>query len=253
MRVTSQRLFILACIILFLFLLIPAAATKTAEASVSQTLTRGGRFTVTITGLPSTGYYIWLPGTFTMSGEPQDQPPVISDNVGNVEKDPSGGPYTIGSYQFSNGDGRTIVDDVAPSTSSMPATDYYALVTTDSIGQAVVEFQTSVDTGLMSYSVRVENPQSVDSDTLLLRLQVFTRRAPVIQTTVPPIETRVTQVPVITVAPAVSSTSPVATLQGTVLTTTTVPPPLPVPTRRAAMTLGLVFLAAGIMLAMKRR
>jgi hypothetical protein len=253
MRESYLRVFILACIIAFLLLLIPAAATKTAEASVGETLTRGGRFTVTITALPSTGYYIWLPGTSAMSGEPRDQPPVISDNVGNVEKDPPGGPYTIGSYQFSNGDGRTILDDVAPSTPSMSATDYYALVTTDSVGQAVVEFRTSVDTGLRSYSIRVENPRSVDSDTLQLRLQVFTRRAPVIQTTVPPAQTFVTTVPVSTATPGLSLITPVPTTQTAVLTTTVAPTPIPVPTRRTALEPCIIFFAAGIVLVMKRR
>ena len=251
MKDTYPHLIILVCIMTFLFLLLPAATAKTAEASVSETLTRGGRFTVTITGLPGTGYYIWLPGTFTMSGEPRDQPPVISDNVGNVEKDPPGGPFTIGLYQFSNGDGRTILDDVAPSTSSMSATNYYALVTTDSVGLAVVEFQTSVDTGLRSYSVRVENPRSIDSDTLQLRLQVFTRRAPSIQTIQSPAETMVTNVPAITATPVIVLTAPSVTQQVTVPTTT--PTPAPVPSRRAAMESGLVLVAAGIVLGLKSR
>jgi len=253
MRETYLRVFILTCIIAFLILLVPAAATKTAEASVGETLTRGGRFTVTITALPSTAYYIWLQGTSTMSGEPRDQPPVISDTVGNVEKDPPGGPYTIGSYQFSNGDGRTILDDVAPSTPAMSATDYYALVTTDSVGQAVVEFQTSVDTGLRSYSVRVENPRSVDSDTLQLRLQVFTRRAPVIQTPVPPAETIVTTAPAGTATPPLSITTPIPTIQTAVLMMTATPSPIPVPTRRTALESYIVFFAAGIALVTKRR
>jgi|GEM_PF-374000 len=248
------RLLILVCIIAFLVLLIPAATAKTAEASVSETLTRGGRFTVTITALPSTAYYIWLPGTSTMSGEPRDQPPVISDNVGNVEKDPPGGPFTIGSYQFSNGDGRTILEDVAPSTSSMSATNYYALVTTDSIGQGTVEFQTSVDTGLRSYSVRVENPRSVDSDTLQLRLQVFTRRAPVTQTPQLPSETTVTFVPVSSTMEVTVTTPPVPAQQ-------TMPPttafqtqePAAVPSRRAGLESGLAIVAAGIVLGLKRR
>ena len=60
----------------------------------------------------------------------------------------------------------------------MPNTRYYALVTTDHSGQATVEFLTSVNTGLRSYSVKVENPGSIDSDTLRVQLQVYSRRAP---------------------------------------------------------------------------
>jgi len=250
MRHKYLQLIILACIICFLFTVIPVTATKTVEASVSDTLTRGGRFTVTITGLPSSAYYIWLPGTFTMTGEPRDQPPVIADAIGNVEKDSPGGPYTIGSYQYSNGDGNTIRDDVAPSTPDMPNTNYYALVTTDTSGIAVVEFRTSVNTGLRSYSVRVENPRSVDSDNLQLRLQVFTRRAPVvvgITTTEKSLAPYTTEIP--QVSEMVSLTPP----QVTVPTTTVIPIQAPVPSRKTPLAFCLAILAAGYVMVVKRR
>jgi hypothetical protein len=250
MQYKYLQLIILACIICFLFSVIPVAAVKTAEASVSDTLTRGGRFTVTITGLPSSAYYIWQPGTFTMTGEPRDQPPVIADAIGNVEKDSPGGPYTIGSYQYSNGDGNTIRDDVAPSTPAMPNTNYYALVTTDTSGIAVVEFQTSVNTGLRSYSVRVENPRSVDSDNLQLRLQVFTRRAPVVvenPTPEKPLASYTTEVP------SVSETIPLTPPQGIVPTTTVIPVQTPAPLRKTPLAPGLTILTAGFVLVIKRR
>jgi hypothetical protein len=250
MRHKYLQLIILSCIICFLFTVIPVAAIKTAEASVSDTLTRGGRFTVIITGLPSSAYYIWLPGTFTMTGEPRDQPPVIADAISNVEKDSPGGPYTIGSYRYSNGDGNTIRDDVAPSTPDIPNTNYYALVTTDTSGIAVVEFQTSVNTGLRSYSVRVENPRSVDSDNLQLRLQVFTRRAPVvvgITTPEKPLALYTTEIP--QVSDTVSLTPP----QVTVPTTTIIPLQTPVPSRKAPFSPCLAILAAGCILAFTRR
>jgi hypothetical protein len=169
---------LLVVLIFALVATVPASATKTVEQSISDSLTRGSRFTVTITGLPNSSYYIWLPHTSTMTGEPGDQPPFIADNIENVAKDPSGGPYPIGSYQYNNGNGQTIRDDVAASTATMPNTNYYAQVTTDTKGQAVVEFHTSLDTGLRSYSVRVESPASIDSDNLLVELHVYSRRAP---------------------------------------------------------------------------
>ena len=152
------------------FLGIPADAIyTTSDLAGSQPLVRGQQFAITITGIPNTAYYVWLTKTWPLSGEPGDQPPVIADYQENVQKDPEGGPYTIGSYTYSNGDGRTIRDDVAPSTPSMSSTNYYALVTTDRTGQAVVAFQTSVNTALRSYSVRVENPASVNNESLFVQ------------------------------------------------------------------------------------
>ncbi len=163
--------------VLALLAVLPVSAAWSAEESVDDTLTRGSRFVATITGLPNTSYYIWLPRTFTMSGEPYDQPPVIADGQEGVVKDPPGGPYTIGSYQYNNGNGRTILDDVAPATPAMSNTNYYARVTTNTAGTAVVEFQTSIYTGLRSYSVKVENKESVDRDSVRFAITVFPRRA----------------------------------------------------------------------------
>jgi hypothetical protein len=204
---------------------VPASAVKTAEQSVDDSLTRGSRFTVTIIGLPNTSYYIWLPRTFTMSGELYNQPPVIADNIENVQKDPSGGPYAIGSYQYNNGNGRTILDDVAPATAAMSNTNYYALATTNPSGQAVVEFQTSVYTGLRSYSVRVENPESVDRDNLDVAITVFSRKAPAMTVFTPePTKEPVIITRVVTVL--VTATPPPAT-QDTVPPTTKTPEPMP--------------------------
>jgi hypothetical protein len=214
-----------------LVMVIPVAATKSVEQSFSDTLTRGSRFTVTITGLPNTSYYIWLPRTFTMTGEPGNQPPYIADSLLNVMKDPAGGPYPIGSYQYNNGNGRTIRDDVAPSTATMPNINYYALVRTNDDGQAVVEFQTSLNTGLRSYSVRVENPGSVDSDNLLVQIRVFSRKA----TSVTIITPESTSEPVVTPIITPILTSPQATTRTAEPAIFTVQPTrTPVPTTKAA-------------------
>ncbi|MGA2698169.1 MAG: hypothetical protein ABSE74_00815 [Methanoregula sp.] len=146
----------------------PALAISTTSG-IGGTLVRGHQFTIDITGKPNTAYYVWLPGTWSLSGEAGDQPPIVVPNQGNVEQDPENGPYTIGSYRYYNGGGRTILDDVAPSSSLMPNTSYYALVTTDESGQAVVAFGTSMNTAMISYSVRVENPTSVNNETLLVQ------------------------------------------------------------------------------------
>ena len=237
----------------FLLAVVPVSAVKTAEQSVGGSLTRGSRFTVTITGIPNSSYYIWLPNTFTMTGGPRDQPPFISDNQYNVMEDPEGGPYTIGSYQYDNGNGRTIRDDVAASTPDMPNTQYYALVTTNSEGQATVEFQTSINTALRSYSVRVENPRSIDSDTLQVELQVISRSAPMV------IEISTTPEPVLTtvIPPITESLPPETTITTLPVTTTPVPVqttlPAETPTQKAPVAVGTGILAACLSLLLIRR
>ena len=197
-------------------------------ADLSGSIVRGHQFTVDITGNPDTAYYVWLTGTWSLSGEAYDEPPVIVANQWNVRQDPSGGPYTIGSYRYSNGNGRTILDDVAPTSSLLPDTSYYALVTTDDSGQAVVAFGTSVNTALRSYSVRVENPTSVNNNTLLVQqgsttvtggtmsIYAIATRPP--RPTVPP-----TTIPTPSPTPMPTETTPTATPATTVPETTTVP------------------------------
>ena len=233
---------LLAVLLCSLIVVIPASAVKSTEQSLSESLTRGGRFTATITGLPNTSYYVWLPRTFSMTGKPYDQPPVITDYQMNIQKDPTGGPYTIGSYQYNNGNGRTIRDDIPPSTPEMSNTQYYALVTTDSRGVAVVEFQTSIYTGLRSYSVKVENPQSVDRDILQVQIQVFSRKPPATLQVVTPVVTRtIVWEPTTVPTPLPTTTVP--------FTTTPVPEPLPTETTRPRLPLESVLCPAALAMA----
>ena len=129
-------------------------------ATAVDSLTRGSMFTVSIAAKPNTAYYVWFTRTFAMSGESGDQPPVIVGYTERVEFDPAGGPYVIGSYQFRNGNGRTILDDVAPSSATVSNTRYYAKVTTDENGFGIIQFTTSSATAPRTFSVRAENPAS---------------------------------------------------------------------------------------------
>jgi hypothetical protein len=156
---------ILVIIFFIATLVIPALA---AEGTSTDPLTRGGRFAITITGMPNTPYYVWLTRTFTMTGNFGDQPPVIVAYQSGIQQDPPDGPYTIGHYAFHNGNGRTILDDVAPSSPVMSNTNYYALVTTDANGRAVVAFQTSSATATRTFSVKVENPDSAANSNILV-------------------------------------------------------------------------------------
>lgn len=227
--IRSCCLLMLAC---FFAVLISFTVANAAEQSIGDSLTRGSRFTVTITGLPNTPYYVWLTGTSTMSGEPYDQPPVIADGTENVVKDPEGGPYTIGSYQYNNGNGRTIIDDVAPSTASMSNTNYYAQVTTDATGTALVLFQTSIYTATKHYSVKTENPTNPESENYAVQENLYSRGSkPMINT---PAETVATYPP----RPSLT-TAPAPTMDETVVTTiplpTTTIPPTPLPTTKSPL------------------
>lgn len=248
MKKVQQTFIVVVILAWFLLAVMPVSAVKTAEQSAGDTLTRGSRFTVTITGLPNSSYYLWIPDTSTMSGEPRDQPPVIAGSQVNVMEDPADGPWPIGSYQYNNGNGQTIRDDIPPSTPDMPNTRYYALVTTGHSGQATVEFLTSVNTGLRSYSVKVENPGSIDSDTLQVQVQVYSRRAPAA------VEIFTTPQPVLVTFPPLTPTaSPVTTLTvpttpETVQTTLSTPLPTqkaPLSPMMGILTVGVCFLLMG--------
>jgi hypothetical protein len=251
MREIPLKFMMIVIIASFLLAVIPVLAVKTAEQSVGDSMTRGSRFTVTITGLPNSSYYLWIPHTSSMTGEPRDQPPVIADSQMNVAEDPEDGPWPIGSYQYNNGNGQTIRDDIPASTADMPNTRYYALVTTDHSGQATVEFQTSVNTGTRSYSVKVENPQSIDSDNLQVDLQVYSRKAPsVLGIYTTPQTVLTTILPTTAESPPTVTTSPITTIPVPVQTT---PLPASVPTRKAPIGIGISILAAGVSLLLVRK
>jgi hypothetical protein len=251
MREIPLKIMMIVITACFLFAVVPVSAVKTAEQSADGSMTRGSRFTVTITGLPNSSYYVWIPHTSSMTGEPRDQPPVIADSQMNVMEDPADGPWPIGSYQYNNGNGQKIRDDIPPTTPDMPNTRYYALVTTNYDGQAIVEFQTSVNTGLRSYSVKVESPQSVDSDNLQVELRVFSRKAPAVIEifTAPPQTVLTTVMPTITASPQPITTLPVTTTPEPVQTAL----PAQTPTQRAPLGIGTGILAAGVSLLLLRR
>jgi hypothetical protein len=250
MREIALKFMMIVIITSFLLAVIPVSAVKTAEQSVSDSLTRGSRFTVTIIGLPNSSYYLWIPHTSSMTGEPHDQPPVIADYQMNVMEDPAEGPWPIGSYQYNNGNGQTIRDDIPPPTPDMPNTQYYALVTTDNSGQATVEFLTSINTGLRSYTVKVENPRSIDSDNLLVELQVYSRKAPVvIEISTTPQTVLTTFMPTTTKSPPTVTFLSVTTIQEPMQTTL----PVQTPTQKAPLGIGTGILAAGMCFLLMRR
>jgi PGF-CTERM protein len=130
-----------------------AGDTVKIEAS-KDTVVRGNQFSVTITGRPNTEYYVWVKGTGGMTGGAGDQPPLIATNQDGLRYDPVAGPYTIGSYAYEGGAGRTIKQDVAAQPNN--GVQYYVAAKTSSSGTRTIGFVTGADTDDKKYTIRVE-------------------------------------------------------------------------------------------------
>jgi hypothetical protein len=229
--------------LVMLFILLVAVFMPPAGAQGEGTVTRSQTFTVTIVGTPYTAYYVWLQGSFSLSGEPGEQPPVIEAYQENIVQDPPGGPYAIGSYRYYNGGGRTILDDVAPSTATVPNTSYYAQVTTDANGIGIVAFQTSHNTAAQSYSIVAQNPAAPAQNVAITLGTPAQAAAPV---AVPAATAILTTVPTTTMTTAVvvnatTAAAPALTPTGGPATTPT--PETPLPAVIAIMAAGAVVLA----------
>ena len=162
MRFAMTGTYSIAGSVLLVVLLITAAAAQ------GDTVTRGGNIAVTVLGNPRTGYDVWVKGTSDMSGEPGDQPPVIVPAQVDVQQDPPDGPYPIGSTPIAGGG--TILEDVAPTSSVVPATSYYALVTTDIQGYGTVLFRTSAATATdRQFHIVAQNPANPGEDVQVIR------------------------------------------------------------------------------------
>jgi len=253
-----SRLSAWCCMVICLSLMISILAVA-ADGQSAGSITRGSRFTVTVTGQPSTLYYVWDARTFSMSGAPGDQPPVIAGGTFNLQKDPVGGPYTIGMHVTSNG--KTIIDDVAPSNGQFSNTDYYATITTDANGQGTVEFLTSSNTAAQHFAIRVEDQGGNSPGTYQATANLFPRTTPPTPSPLPtasPVPS--TTVPTITETTVVSSvtsaapaSTPAASLPGAAENTGAGAPPV-TPARISPVppAVGILALIAGLALAAKR-
>ncbi len=127
-----------------------------------DTVVRSKTFSVTVTGIPGTDYWIWVKNTGAMTCRYNDQPPMIAGNQEGVRFDPSGGSAVIGTYQFQNGHGKTIFNDTpnivaSPTTFSLPSGyAYYGNFTTSTSGIRTIEFVTTDATRAQDYTIRVE-------------------------------------------------------------------------------------------------
>ena len=119
-----------------------------------DSVVRSKTFSVTVTGRPVTQYYLWVKGTSSLSGGYDDQPPLIVPNQEGVTMDPLAGPWTIGSYEYENGGGATILNDVSQDITT--GVQEYALIKTSTSGTRTIEFSTTNWSKAQKYTIRVE-------------------------------------------------------------------------------------------------
>ena len=126
-----------------------------------DSVVRSKTFSVTVTGRPSTDYYLWLKGTSSMLGGYDDQAPMIVLNQEGVTLDnavwanPASFPAISGLYQYENGGGFAIYQDVT--NSPVNGTRAYAKIRTSTSGTRTIEWTTTNWTKAQKYTIRVEN------------------------------------------------------------------------------------------------
>ncbi|MDD1683388.1 MAG: DUF3821 domain-containing protein [Methanoregula sp.] len=132
--------------------------TDTVKIEANKdSVVRSKTFSVTITGRPVTTYYLWIKGTSAMTGAYDDQAPMIVLNQEGVTLDPVNGSgfYPIGRYQYENGAGNTIRDDVSIDPTYLGTREYAKIKTTTS-GTRTIEWTTTNWTKAQKYTFRVE-------------------------------------------------------------------------------------------------
>jgi trimeric autotransporter adhesin len=126
-----------------------------------DSVVRSKSFSVTVTGKPSTTYYMWVKGTSALTSGYDDQPPMININQEKVYFDNDvnavAGIHPIGDYQYENGAGASIYSDVAQGGINVfNKTRFYALINTTTSGTRTVEWVTNNWTKAQKYTIRVE-------------------------------------------------------------------------------------------------
>jgi len=133
--------------------------TDTVKIEANKdTVVRSNDFSVTITGKPSTYYWLWVKGVTNMgvTGTTDDMPPTIVQYQQDVQMDPVVGPFTLGQYEPENKAGKTLYQ-LVPHDAAYNGTLFYAMIKTDSSGVRTVEWATNQSTKAQKYTFRVEN------------------------------------------------------------------------------------------------
>lgn len=131
--------------------LIPDAVRIEAN---KDSVVRGNRLSVTITGRPLTRYYLWVKNNGSTPLPVTTSPPTFLPSAPVIQDRPSG-PYTIGSHKVLNGGSKTVRGSVPPSTRDK--TLHYVAVITNKRGTATAEIQTWNTTRPSLYTFHVES------------------------------------------------------------------------------------------------
>jgi len=108
-------------------------------------------FSVTVTGKPSTVYYVWVKNTYTMSLKSYDnEAPLVTKFQASVVP----GDVDAAAYKYQNGGGKSVNQTAFGDT---VAGEYsYAKITLSTSGTRTVEFTTTANTKDQKYTIRAE-------------------------------------------------------------------------------------------------
>jgi PGF-CTERM protein len=122
-----------------------------------DSVVRSKPFSVTVTGRPSTEYWVWVKNSRSMTGQYDDQAPLITMFQEKVftDTDVPGGVVvrTNGNY-FPENKNYPVWQDVAPAPYN--GTRHYARILTSTSGTRTIEFETTNWTKAQTYTIRVE-------------------------------------------------------------------------------------------------
>ena len=128
-----------------------------------DTVTRSKPFSVTVTGRPSTFYWLWVKGTGQMTGQFDDQPPMIPPLQFGVYNDSQFTALGVRGYTYSDflpqNKNDIATENVSKQVPNYPfdGTRYWVMIKTADNGVRTVEFTTSNQTKAQKYTIRVEN------------------------------------------------------------------------------------------------
>lgn len=117
-----------------------------------QVVQGGEEFVLSILGDPGSQYYLWVLG----SKDSWPLPPRLKREQEGIMQDDPEGSYLIGAYEYQDGKGRSVKEEVVDDFTSH-GTDYYAKVVIPEDGKRSVSFKTDKYlTKKGTFSIRVE-------------------------------------------------------------------------------------------------
>lgn len=143
---------------------------KTLQVQVKpDTVAAGEDFSLIVSGNPGKEYNLWV--TDVQNSWPHP-PRIVREQEGVTQDDPDG-PYQIGSYQYQNGESKSVRDVMVDDLTSH-GTDFYAKVLIPKDGEMSVQFRTDTYmTKKGTYSIRVESVSQTDKKTVFGEVKII--------------------------------------------------------------------------------